>query len=135
MHINDKKSIILFDGICNLCNASVQFILKRDPKEQFLFASLQSDAAKNILLQYNCKKNTMDSILLIEGGKVYEKSSAVLKICPHLKWPWRMFSVAAYLPVSFRDKLYEFIAKNRYQWFGKKDSCIMMIPSYKNRFI
>ena len=130
-----KKSVIMFDGICNLCNSSVQFILKRDQKEQFLFTSLQSDAAKILLLQYNVKKNSMDSILLIEDGKLYQKSDAVLKICSHLKWPWRVFLAAKYLPVSTRDTLYNFIAKHRYNWFGKKESCTVFIPAYKNRFI
>jgi len=135
MHSNDQKSIILFDGICNLCNASVRFILKRDQTKQFLFASLQSDAAKKVLLQYKVKKIGMDSILLIEDGKVYQKSAAVLKICRHLNWPWSMFSVAHHLPESFRDKIYDLVAKYRYQWFGKKDSCTMMMPEFKNRFI
>jgi len=135
MQSKDQKSIIFFDGICNLCNGSVQFIIKRDSKEQFLFASLQSDAAKKILLQYKWKKNNMDSILLIEDGKVYEKSDAVLKICSHLKWPWKMFLAAEYLPARVRDNLYDLIAKHRYKWFGKKNSCTMMIPKYKNRFI
>ena len=117
MQTSDQKSIILFDGICNLCNASVQFIIKRDPKEQFLFASLQSDASKKLLLQYNLK------------------SSAVIKICRLMNWPWKLFSIARYVPVKWRDWLYDFIAKRRYQWFGKKSKCVMMLPEYKNRFI
>ena len=135
MQSKDHKSILLFDGICNLCNTSVQFILKRDQKEQFLFASLQSDAAEKLLLQYKEKKIGMDSIVLIEDGKVCQKSAAVLKICRHLNWPWRIFLVGGYLPKSLTDKLYDLIAKNRYRWFGKKDSCTMMMPEYKNRFI
>jgi len=131
----DQKTIILFDGICNLCNGSVQFILKRDKNEKFLFASLQSDASKNILLQYNVKKITLDSIIIIEDGQVYDKSTAVLKISRHLNWPWTMFSIALHLPLSIRDSVYDFVGRNRYKWFGKKDSCTMMIPEYKNRFI
>jgi len=135
MQSNDQKSIILFDGICNLCNASVRFILKRDQTKQFLFTSLQSDASKKLLLQYKVKKIGMDSILLIEDGKIHQKSTAVLKICRHLNWPWKMFSVAHHLPESFRDRIYDLVAKYRYQWFGKKDSCTMMMPEFKNRFI
>lgn len=135
MQCKDQKSILLFDGICNLCNASVQFILQKDHKEQFLFASLQSDAAEKLLLQYKEKKIGMDSIVLIEDGKVYQKSAAVLKICRHLNWPWRIFLLGGYLPKSLRDNLYDLIAKNRYRWFGKQDSCTMMVPEYKNRFI
>ena len=132
---NDQKTIVFFDGICNLCNGAVQFLLKRDKSKQFLFASLQSDAAKNILLQYNVKKIKMDSILLIEDGKVYNKSTAVLKICKQLDWPWSMMSVAKVMPLSFRDKAYNYIAKHRYNWFGNKNTCTMIIPKYKNRFI
>ena len=135
MQSNDQKSIILFDGICNLCNASVRFILKRDQTKKFLFASLQSDVAKKLLLQYKVKNIGMDSILLIEDGKVYQKSAAVLKISRHLNWPWTMFSVAHHLPESLRNKIYDLVAKYRYQWFGKKDTCTMMMPEFKNRFI
>lgn len=130
-----QKKIILFDGVCNLCNGAVQFLLKRDINEQFLFASLQSDAAKNILLQYNVKKIKMDSIVFIEDDQVYQKSAAVLKICSYLNWPWTMISLAGILPLSFRDKTYDLIAKHRYNWFGRKDTCTIMIPKYKNRFI
>lgn len=133
--MNDQKSIILFDGICNLCNSSVVFVLKRDRHERFKFASLQSDAAKNILLHYNWKNNEMNSILLVEDGEVYEKSTAALRISDHLGKPWCYLSYAKYLPLSWRDMLYSFIARNRYNWFGKKDSCVLMIPEYKNRFI
>lgn len=135
MESSDQKSILLFDGICNLCNASVQFILKRDPKEQFIFASLQSDAAKNILLQYNLKNYSLNSLVLIEEGQLFQKSTAALKICRHLNWPWKLFYVFILLPKILRDKVYEFVAKRRYRWFGKKDSCVLMIPEYKNRFI
>jgi predicted DCC family thiol-disulfide oxidoreductase YuxK len=135
MQTNDQNSIILFDGVCNLCNSSVKFILKRDKKKQFIFASLQSDAAENILLHHKYKKNGLNSIILIHRDKLYEKSSAVLNIFRVLGMPWRLFSVFYILPLSWRDFLYDFIAQNRYKWFGKKDSCIMMLPKYKNRFI
>ena len=135
MKSNKENPILLFDGICNLCNSSVKFILRHDKREQFLFSSLQSDASKKLLLQYNVKKITMDSIVLIEDGKVYQKSSAIIRICQLLHWPWAIFSIAKYLPISFRDKLYEMIASRRYSWFGKKDTCMLMIPKYKNRFI
>lgn len=135
MQTDAQKSIILFDGICNLCNSSVNFILKRDKKKQFLFASLQSDAAENILLHHKHKKNGLNSIIFIHRGKLYEKSSAVLSILGLMGMPWRLFSVGYILPLSWRDSLYDYIAQNRYKWFGKKESCIMMIPAYKNRFI
>jgi predicted DCC family thiol-disulfide oxidoreductase YuxK len=100
-----------------------------------MFASLQSDAAKNILLQYKCKNNKMDSILLVEGGQVYEKSTAALMISRHLRAPWPLLSIGLHLPRSWRDGIYDIIANNRYKWFGKKESCVLMVPEHKNRFI
>ena len=135
MEKKGHNTIILFDGVCNLCNGAVQFLLKRDVNEQFLFASLQSDAAKNILLQYKVKKIKMDSIVFIEDDQLYQKSTAVLKICRYLNWPWTMISFAGILPLRFRDKIYDLIAKHRYTWFGRKETCTLMIPKYKNRFI
>lgn len=135
MQSNKKNPVILFDGICNLCSSSVKFILRHDKREQFLFSSLQSDASKKLLLQYNVKKITMDSIVLIEEGKVYHKSAAITRICQKLDWPWRAFSAAKYLPTILMDKVYDMVAKSRYKWFGQKDTCLLMIPKYKNRFI
>src|SRR5210317_331358 len=116
-----KNPVILFDGICNLCNRSVKFILTNESKPQFLFASIQSDAAKNILLHYNIKNIDPSSILLLANDKVYHKSEAVLEICKSLKRPWNLFTIFKFLPVSFRDKIYQVVARNRYRWFGKKD--------------
>ena len=130
-----QNPVIFFDGICNLCNRSVKFILKNESKPQFLFASLQSDAAKNILLQYNIKNIDPTSILLLSNDKVYDKSEAVLEICKNLERPWRVFTIFKYLPVRLRDSLYELVARNRYQWFGKKNSCTMQMAEYKNRFL
>ncbi|WKK64718.1 thiol-disulfide oxidoreductase DCC family protein [Lutimonas zeaxanthinifaciens] len=130
-----RKPVIFFDGICNLCNGSVTFILKNESSPQFLFASLQSDAAKNILLQYNIKNIEPTSILLLSNNKVYDKSEAILEICRGLDRPWNMITVFKYLPVSIRDGIYQFVARNRYRWFGKKDSCTMEIKKYKSRFL
>lgn len=135
MPINNQNPIILFDGICNLCNASVRFILKHDKKKQFLLASLQSDAAKNILLQYKYKNNDLNSIIVIDKNKVHKKSAAILIILEHLGMPWRIFIIMKVLPESWRDALYDFVAERRYKWFGKKDTCLIMLPEYKNRFI
>ena len=135
MQTNDQNSIILFDGICNLCNSSVKFVIKRDKKKQFIFASLQSDAAENILLHHKYKKIGLNSIIFIHQDKLYEKSSAVLNILSALGIPWRLLAIFKILPLYWRDSLYDYIAKNRYKWFGKKDKCIMMLPMHKNRFI
>jgi predicted DCC family thiol-disulfide oxidoreductase YuxK len=122
--------IILFDGICNLCSSSVRFIIQRDPGREFKFASLQSEAGKQYIEQYNIQE-TIDSIVLIKGGKVYLESTAALKIASRLKWPWRIFGILQGVPKPVRDRLYRWIAKNRYKWFGRDESC--MLPSKENR--
>lgn len=129
------KSIILFDGICNLCNSSVNFIIRNDKKEHFLFASLQSDAAKDILLQYQVKKIKFDSILLIENGEIFEKSRAALRISRNLDGAYRFIYFLKIIPKFLTDWIYEIIARNRYKWFGKKEFCMMPSSQVKNRFL
>lgn len=135
MKLPENKSLILFDGVCNLCNSSVNFIIKHDPKELFLFASLQSDAAKEILLQLNEEKIKMDSILLIEEGEIFEKSSAALRISKKLNKGFKLLYIFIVLPKPIRNFVYDYIAKNRYKWYGKKDSCMIPTPELKQRFI
>ena len=129
------KSIILFDGVCNLCNSSVNFIIKHDKKEQFIFASLQSDAAKEILLQFTTKKINLDSILLVDGDKIYEKSTAVLLIFKQLNNGFNLLYYFIIIPNFMRDWVYNVIAKNRYKWYGKKEKCMVPTSETKNRFL
>ncbi|REE81657.1 putative DCC family thiol-disulfide oxidoreductase YuxK [Lutibacter oceani] len=130
-----NESIILFDGVCNLCNASVNFIIKHDKKAHFKFASLQSDAAKEILLQYNSKKIKLDSIILIEEEAIYEKSTAALKISRKLTGGFKLLYIFIIIPKFIRDWVYNYIAKNRYKWFGKKESCMIPSLEMKDRFL
>lgn len=130
-----NKSIVLFDGLCNLCNSSVLFILKHDKKEQFLFASLQSDASTKLLLHLNNKKMELNSIVLVEGTKVYYKSTAVLQIAKKLDSFWSGFYIFIIVPQFIRDFIYDFIVKNRYKWFGKRSDCKVYNIKYKERFI
>lgn len=127
-------AIILFDGVCNLCNNSVQFILKRDTKYMFSFASLQSDAGQRLLQQHDIPKNT-DSFILIENGKVYDRSTAALRICKHLKGFWKLCYLFIVIPKPIRDYMYQFIAKNRYKWFGTKTACMLPTPDLRKRFL
>lgn len=129
------QSIILFDGVCNLCNSSVQFVLRHDKKKRFLFSSLQSDAALKLLLQLNVKNSKLDSIVLIEGNKIYDKSTAALRIAKELNPLWNIFFIFIIIPKPIRDYVYDFIAKNRYNWFGKKNSCLFSIHSHEDRFL
>ena len=128
------ENIILFDGVCNLCNHSVQFIIKRDPKEHFKFASLQSEIGQKLVKQYGIPKG-IESIIYIENDKVYIKSSAALRISRKLNGYWRYLTILSILPSSFRDFFYDVIAKNRYKWFGKKESCMLPTKETKKRFL
>lgn len=128
------ETIILFDGICNLCNSSVQFIIKRDPKGHFKFASLQSETGQFLLNQYGISKE-IDSIIVIENEKVYIKSSAALRICSRLNGIWRYLSILRVLPPFIRNFVYDMVAKNRYKWFGKKESCMLPTSEMKKRFL
>jgi len=131
-----NTSIILFDGVCNLCNSSVQFVLKHDENKNFLFASLQSDAATKILLQLNKKSfKNFDSIVLVENGQLYFKSTAALKIAKNLNGFIQILYVFIIIPIPIRDFLYDIIAKNRYKWFGKKDKCIKPNKEIASRFL
>lgn len=127
----NNKFIILFDGVCNLCNGTVQFIIKRDKKNQFHFASLQSESGQHLLAKYNLPLNDYNSFVLIEDDKVYTRSLAALRVAKKLKGLWPFLYGFIIVPKFIRDGIYKWIAKNRYKWFGKQDSC--MVPTYELR--
>ncbi|MEH6908738.1 thiol-disulfide oxidoreductase DCC family protein [Neobacillus drentensis] len=126
--------IILFDGVCNLCNSSVKFIIKRDSEGQFKFASLQSETGQTLLRMHGLNKD-LSSFVLLEDDKVYLKSSAALRVCRKLDSAWPILSLFRFLPPFIRDFLYDFVAKNRYKWFGKEESCLVPSPEWKQRFL
>lgn len=135
MKNTQDKPIIFFDGVCNLCNSSVQFILKKDTNNVFLFSSLQSDAAKAILLQYNLENFDLSSIILVEKGIIYQKSTAILRIAKRLAGISKYAYVFIIVPKFIRDGAYSLIAKNRYKWFGKRDACMLPTAALKLRFL
>lgn len=126
-------NIILFDGVCNLCNASVKFILKYEKKETFIFGSLQSDRVKEVLTQFRSERIT-DSILYIENDQLFQESTAALKIAKHLRY-FGVLYYLIYLPEWLRNPFYRFIARNRYNWFGKRETCMIPEERLKNRFL
>lgn len=130
-----KQPIILFDGVCNLCNSSVQFIIKRDKKVRFLFASLQSRYAKENLPAEFTDEKALQSIVLKDEKGLKTKSSAVLNISKNLTGLWPLLYVFIVIPKFIRDWIYDIVAKNRYRWFGKKDQCMIPSPELKSRFI
>ena len=129
-----NSPIVLFDGVCNLCNTAVQFIIKNDPEELFLFSSLQSAYSKAFFLKYKIPETDLSSIVLILDNQIYRKSEAVFEILTFLP-KYRWLSFLSFLPVSFTDFLYHIIAKNRYQWFGKKETCWVPSPHLSKRFL
>lgn len=135
LNYSKNKSIILFDGVCNLCNSSVNYIIKHDKTEHFLFVSLQSDVAKEILLQNNSNKINLETIILVENEKTYYKSTAALRIIKKLNGLINVLYLFIIIPKFIRDPVYDFIAKNRYKWYGKKDSCMIPTDNLKKRFL
>jgi predicted DCC family thiol-disulfide oxidoreductase YuxK len=127
--------IILFDGVCNFCNSSVNFIINRDKKAIFKFAALQSDYGSIILAKHNLSKKSLDSLILVKNARILTESSAVLEICRQIKWPWKLFYVFIIVPRPIRNFFYRLFAKNRYRFFGKKEECMLPSPEIKERFL
>jgi len=130
----NEQQIILFDGVCNLCTRSVQFILKRDKEKKFRFASLQSNYGQDFLKQFDLPTDTFNSFILYQDGKVSTRSTAALKMFQQLKgWKWvQLFWI---VPKFIRDAVYNLIARNRYKWFGQKNECWLPTPELKARFL
>jgi predicted DCC family thiol-disulfide oxidoreductase YuxK len=132
-----SHAVMLFDGVCNLCNGTVQFVIKHDPAAYFHFASLQSEAAQHLLDQYQHHDRELSSVLLIEGGTVYSQSDAALRIVRRLGPPWQWLWPLRWLPRLLRDGVYRLVANNRYRLFGKQEdnACWLPTPELKARFL
>lgn len=130
-----EKEILLFDGVCNLCNSSVNFIIDHDPKGHFKFAALQSEFGQKKLEELGFDQEEFDSLVLLSGDKVYKKSSAALRIARKLSGLYPLLYVFIIIPPFIRHGVYNIIAKNRYKWWGKRDSCRMPTPELKARFV
>jgi predicted DCC family thiol-disulfide oxidoreductase YuxK len=134
--VENNKKIILFDGVCNLCNSSVQFVIKRDKKDVFRYAALQSEIGQQLVNQRHIDTSKVDSIILIEPNVAYyTKSDAALEIAQDLGGLWKLTTVFTWIPTSIRNGIYDFIAKNRYKWFGKQESCMIPTPELKAKFL
>lgn len=129
-----NNPVIFFDGVCNLCNASVQFIIEHDKRKYFQFTALQGNYAKAIVPELEANANQLNSILLLEGGKIYQKSTAALKIAKKLSGFWPFIYGFIVIPKFIRDWVYDLIAKNRYKWWGRQESCWVPTPELKSRF-
>ncbi|WP_289041787.1 DUF393 domain-containing protein [uncultured Zobellia sp.] len=134
--MENSKQIILFDGVCNLCNGAVQFIIKRDKKDVFRYAALQSDLGKQLMSERNIDASQIDSIILIDPGVAfYIKSDAALEIGKQLSGYGVISSVLQWIPSSIRNIVYDIIARNRYKWYGKKEECMIPTPELKAKFL
>ncbi|MBX7241066.1 MAG: thiol-disulfide oxidoreductase DCC family protein [Bacteroidia bacterium] len=129
------KSVIIFDGVCNFCNSSVNFIMKRDPEAKFLFTANQNEAGQKILKEHNVDVLNISTFFLYENGKIYSKSTAALRVARQMSFPWNLLYGFIIIPAFIRDIIYDFIAKNRYNWFGKKESCRLPKPEERARFL
>ncbi|HEX7906435.1 MAG TPA: thiol-disulfide oxidoreductase DCC family protein [Chitinophagaceae bacterium] len=133
--MNLKQQIILFDGVCNLCNRSVQFIIKRDTKKKFLFASLQGKSGQALLKRFNLQADDFNSFILIDGDKIYSRSAGALRMLKELGGGWKLFYAFMIVPRFIRDAVYNWVARNRHKWYGKREECMVPTPELKERFL
>jgi predicted DCC family thiol-disulfide oxidoreductase YuxK len=129
------EGLVLFDGVCNFCNYWVQFALKRNKKKSLKFGSQQGETAREILPGFGMNPDVLSSVYLIENNKLYKESTAAFRICKHLDGAWKLFYVLVFIPAFLRDPVYKLIAKYRYKWFGKKESCMIPTPEQRSRFV
>lgn len=127
--------IILFDGVCNLCNGAVNFIIDRDPNAYFRMAALQSTVGQELLQKHNLKTQDFDTIVLVEGNNIYSHSTAALRIARKLSGAWPLFYAFIVIPSPLRNVVYNWISRNRYRWFGKQDACRIPTPELRSRFL
>lgn len=127
--------VILFDGVCNFCNAGINFIIKQDKHKVFRFAALQSEAGQKLLSRYGLPKEGFESFVLIDDEKVHLKSTAGLKVYGKLPWYWKWTQAFWLAPRFIRDAVYDLLARNRYRWFGKKEECTVPTPEVRGRFL
>ncbi len=131
----EQHPIILFDGVCNFCNSAVNFTLKRNKKANIRFAPMQSEAGQKLLHQFNLPADDMKSFIFIENDSVYKQSTGALKVCRHLRGLWPLCYGLIIVPRFIRDGIYDWIAKNRYKWFGMQQSCMIPTPDVRARFL
>jgi predicted DCC family thiol-disulfide oxidoreductase YuxK len=133
--MNNNERIILFDGVCNLCNGSVQFVIKKDTEAKFKYASLQSASGQALLKKFNLPLEQFDSFIYIKGSQVFQRSAGALNVLKDLGGFWKLLYGFIIIPPFLRDAVYNYIAKNRYKFFGKRESCMIPTPELKKRFL
>jgi predicted DCC family thiol-disulfide oxidoreductase YuxK len=129
------KPVIIFDGVCNLCSGLVRFLLERDPRGEFLLTSYQSPAGRRLLKRFGVDPETVATVYLVEGGRLHARSAALLRVARRLPFPWKLAAALVLVPRPWRDRLYDWIARNRYRWFGKRDTCRVPTAAERARFL
>ncbi len=132
---NDKELVLLFDGVCNLCNGAINFVIDHEPKGRIKFAALQSEPGKALIAKYLSNQEVKDSLIFIENGKAYQQSGAALRVAKYLNGAWPLLFVFIVVPPFIRNWVYDYVAKNRYKWFGQMESCRMPTKELKARFL
>ena len=132
---SDEHPILLFDGVCNLCNGSIQYIIPRDPDGKLRFAPLQSELGKRVRDAAGLSADDLETVVLVDDGKAYTKSDAAIRVGEHLGGIYRLLSLGRLLPPGVRDRIYDFVAANRYDWFGRKNQCMIPDDDVSDRFI
>jgi predicted DCC family thiol-disulfide oxidoreductase YuxK len=127
--------IVLFDGVCNLCNGTVRFLIERDPGARLRFASLQSEFGRALQARYGLDPDALDTFVMVDGAGVHVRSDAMLRLLAGLSAPWRWLAWMRLLPRPLRDALYGVVARNRYRWFGRRDDCLVPTPELRARFL
>ena len=133
--LDSKQPVILFDGVCNLCNGAVQYVIKHDTQKQFQFASLQSNYGQQVLTKYHLSTDNFSSFILLKNGKIYLKSTAALLVAKQLQGAISWLYLFRVVPTFISNGIYNFVAKNRYKWFGKQAACWLPTPELKSRFL
>ncbi len=135
MNTDINSPILLFDGVCNLCNASVQWVLKHDRKGVFRFAALQSDAGEALLRRFGMPSTDFDTVVMVAGDRVFTRSDAALEIVRRIGGAWSLLTVFKIVPRPLRNAVYDWVARHRYRWFGRTESCMIPRPEWANRFL
>lgn len=130
-----EHPVILFDGVCNLCEGFVQFVIRRDPEAVFRFAPLQSAPGEALLGECGWDASPLEGVVLVERGRCYRKSDAIIRAAMRLGWPYRLLGPTRFLPRPLRNAIYDFIADRRYGWFGQKEQCLVPTPDIRSRFL
>lgn len=135
MNSDIKYPVLLFDGVCNLCNRWVQWVLLHDRQQRFRFAALQSETGQRLLLHAGLSAQNLDTVVLVDGDRIFTRSDVALAVVQRIGGIWALFAVLKVIPRPVRDALYDLVARYRYRWFGKKQSCMIPQPEWKDRFL